>query len=458
LAAPGLPTFLVHRQKTAIGSCKVLAGRNVENKEWILRFFIGVKICVIKNSTTGSMKKLIIVFLLLGIFKIHAQDYDPIDQRIQSLPKKDYATLEALYKEIIFSAYSEAEKVRAIAMWIIYNIAYDVEYKHSKTPLETLTRRKGVCQSYAEFFKALCDLAGIECHVVVGHGRNHASLIGMPMRSNHAWNAVKIDGKFHLFDLTWAAGYVNEKEFTQRFNSHYYMTPPEWFILDHYPNDPKWQLLDKPTSKGELSSKPIFEKGYFLLKIRDLKPETGIIRSDTVKIRFKSDQEIVDAMVFRFRFNDYNMVWGEDMTIRRNGKEYEIGYIEKQLGAYYYSISLNGILAFKYKVATPGYRPDPPTEWDLNNPHSLIEAYHYVFHEFDQKLFDQLNPGVEAILIKDIPMAGELNQSLATWYGDYERFYIMGPGEIVTFEVDDFLLILQRNGSGWVFKEIRRRA
>jgi hypothetical protein len=43
LAAPGFRTCVVHRQKTAIGSCKVLAGRNVENKEWMLRFFIGVK-------------------------------------------------------------------------------------------------------------------------------------------------------------------------------------------------------------------------------------------------------------------------------------------------------------------------------------------------------------------------------------------------------------------------------
>jgi transglutaminase/protease-like cytokinesis protein 3 len=66
--------------------------------------------------------------------------------------------------------------------------------------------------------------------------------------SNHAWNAVLIDHKWYLVDPTWASGYTNRAvtKFTRKRNDFYYLTPAEDFILDHYPDDPQWQLLGSP--------------------------------------------------------------------------------------------------------------------------------------------------------------------------------------------------------------------
>jgi hypothetical protein len=247
-------------------------------------------------------------------------------------------------------------------------------------------------------------------------------------------------------------------EFTQKFNNRYYMAAPEDFIWDHFPDNPKWQLLEKPVLEDEFKIRPYLEEGFFRLKINHLSPYAGIIRSDTIRIKFNAEQEIWDAMVFRFRFNEYQSVTGIELPIIKKGNEYELIYIEDDPGAYKYSIYLNGVSAFNYKVATPNYEPHSPKEWDLQNPHSLIGVYHYIFCTIDQELFNKLNPGSELQDLKSISLAGELKKSLTGWYGDYERFYMQGPGEIVTFYVEGFSIILQKSDAGWIFQEIKRRA
>ncbi len=395
----------------------------------------------------------------MGIFQSYAQNYDPIDNRIKSLPKKEYVSLEALYKDIVLPQYSSTDRVRAISMWIIYNIAYDVTYTHSKTPFETLKRRKGVCQSYAEFFKALCDIAQIECHIIVGYGKNHNSLIGKPVRSNHAWNTVKINNKYYLFDLTWASGYVDGNSFTQNYNSRYFMASPEDFILNHLPDDNKWQLLDKPVSENEFVAYPFFGNGFYNFKIKNLSPMQGIIISDTVKISFQSEKDIADATLFRYGITEYGSASGENMQIKRIGKNYELTYVERRLGAYRYCIYLNDDHTFNYKVISPKYKPDTPSHWefDFKNPHSLIQAYYYVFYKLDNNLFKMLNPNIDLSDLKTIPLAQELNNSLTPWYGDYEAFYIHGPGNIVTFNIGEYAVVLQDSEIGWAFKEIRQK-
>lgn len=404
------------------------------------------------------MKGIIAIVAFLGIWNCYGQNEDLINQRIQALPDKEYLSLETLYNDIVLPRYSETEKVRAIGMWIVYHIAYDATYTHSKTPLETLKRRMGVCQSYAEFFKALCDLGGIECQVIQGAGRNHESHIGMPVRTNHAWNAVKIDDKNYLFDLAWAAGYVNGDEFTQRFNSRYFMAPPGQFIVDHFPVDAKWQLLEKPLSKEEFISWPFIEDAYFSLGIKNLTPFSGIIRSDTVRIIFQSNQEVNSAMLIKYSLNAYGYAYGEDLEINKNGDNYELVYVPKKSGAYRFSIFLNDLYAFCYKVVTPGFKPAPPSQWSLDNPHELIEVYYYLFYAFDKDLFAQLNPGTDIKDLSAIPMANELKSAMTGWFGDFERYYIEGPGDIATIEIEEFEVVLKKAGADYVFKEIKKKA
>lgn len=120
------------------------------------------------------------------------------------------------------------DKTRAIYTWIASNIGYDIEkfYSGSKSysfsysseaekiakekeikdnlVKTTLKKRKGVCQDYSTLFKELCDLSDIECVIISGSSKTNLNDIGKePTISDHAWNAVKLDGQWHLIDATW---------------------------------------------------------------------------------------------------------------------------------------------------------------------------------------------------------------------------------------------------------------
>lgn len=66
-----------------------------------------------------------------------------------------------------------------------------------------------VCDGISSAFKLLCNIEGIECIKVSGLG------VSNTRSENHAWNKVKIDGKWYVADATWgrSSGYVNHRYF-----------------------------------------------------------------------------------------------------------------------------------------------------------------------------------------------------------------------------------------------------
>ena len=91
--------------------------------------------------------------------------------------------------------------------------------------VNALILRNGVCLDYSIALWKCLDRLGIECNVVKGFAfgnqeENSASMF------NHAWNQVKIDGKWFNVDLTWTKTMgttkfllVNDEEFTIK-NAH----------------------------------------------------------------------------------------------------------------------------------------------------------------------------------------------------------------------------------------------
>jgi transglutaminase/protease-like cytokinesis protein 3 len=63
--------------------------------------------------------------------------------------------------------------------------------------------------------------------------KSHPAHIGkLPKQNDHEWNAVKIDGRWKLIDVTWASGSVSTQtgKFVPEFNDAYYGTAPEVFF------------------------------------------------------------------------------------------------------------------------------------------------------------------------------------------------------------------------------------
>lgn len=58
---------------------------------------------------------------------------------------------------------------------------------------------------------------------------------------------MQLDGEWQLVDATWDSQLLNAtSSFYQKFKTTYYLTDPSYFITNHLPADPQWQLLNCP--------------------------------------------------------------------------------------------------------------------------------------------------------------------------------------------------------------------
>ncbi|MCA9708726.1 MAG: hypothetical protein KDK70_22950 [Myxococcales bacterium] len=88
---------------------------------------------------------------------------------------------------------------------------------------------------------------------------------------------------------TWDAGHVSGDTFTKEYESSYLLTPPEVFVADHMPDDPKWQLLDAPLSQGDFIRQPHLEPELAALDLRLVEPlraRHSVRRGDSLALRF----------------------------------------------------------------------------------------------------------------------------------------------------------------------------
>lgn len=109
-----------------------------------------------------------------------------------------------LANKITGSYLNELDEAKAIYKWIIENIEYDLKASPDKprTAKEVLSAKKGDCDEISYLFAALSRAAGI--HAKIGSGKIDEDL--------HAWNELRVNGKWIIADATWGAGYIVEGE------------------------------------------------------------------------------------------------------------------------------------------------------------------------------------------------------------------------------------------------------
>jgi hypothetical protein len=190
------------------------------------------------------------------------QDYTLIDAHARKTPKVETATIERLSEYLASAAQNDFERARAAFTWIAVNVAYDTDIFRGGTPITdwegALKKRKAVCDGYANLLVEMLDNMGIEAHVVQGHGRQLTEAPTDKPKVNHSWVYALLAGSPHLIDPTWGAGVVNGGSFVYRYNDFYFCTPPELMILNHFPEDPKDQLLADPYTTKQFQNSPNF--------------------------------------------------------------------------------------------------------------------------------------------------------------------------------------------------------
>ena len=149
---------------------------------------------------------------------------------------------------------SELEKTFAIYFWIARNISYDVEGVKACTKSgrgcpnqsseSVLKRKTAICDGYARLFHEMTYYAGLKSRKVNGYAdsRRKPEALGFP---NHAWNLIKINEVWYPLDVTWDAGFVDEKTniFSRNVGAfQYFLSDPTSFGKEHLSADPKWQV------------------------------------------------------------------------------------------------------------------------------------------------------------------------------------------------------------------------
>ncbi|XP_078521929.1 uncharacterized protein LOC144791146 [Lissotriton helveticus] len=258
---------------------------------------------------------------------INLQDFQMLDAYASVVETK--SSVEDLVRVLLRKAYSYLEKVRLIWIWICNHIEYDLEglldkSRRSADPEHILKARKGVCAGYAGLFEAMCRIAGIRCVQLTGFAKGFTYEIGQTFsgESNHAWNAVYLDGRWHLIDCTWGTGFVNNisKKFTFEYNEFYFLTHPALFIDGHFPDNQNWQLLTPPLSLKQFESNIRRKSSFYTAGLLVANPETVII--ETVNGKATVTLECRSPVSFSFRLNDKERCG--IMTLQQNGMKLDI--------------------------------------------------------------------------------------------------------------------------------------
>lgn len=211
------------------------------------------------------LRHITLFYLVLASFgglNAQAKVYAAIDTYALNAPVEACKSPESLaYYLKGTGKFSEQEKARAIYTWVTHNIRYNhsiIEQNLLGTRENTLmqqadnvlAQRSGVCEGYANLYKALANLMGLSAEIVTGKVRRED---GQIPEIGHAWIAIKIGGEWSLSDPTWGAGYYDPDAGIHFPPSDdlYFLVPPIDMIRDHYPFDPVWQLNRFPMTQAQ---------------------------------------------------------------------------------------------------------------------------------------------------------------------------------------------------------------
>lgn len=105
-----------------------------------------------------------------------------------------------IIQSVITDGMTDYEKEKAIHDYIVDHVIYDEAGSpgsSSFTMYGALVKESAVCHGYAESFRYLGYLAGLDVKLVSGESLYNGQYIG------HAWNIITLDGETYHVDTTW---------------------------------------------------------------------------------------------------------------------------------------------------------------------------------------------------------------------------------------------------------------
>lgn len=181
------------------------------------------------------------------------------------------ASLRNLVQALMAGEADPFRQVKRLHDYAALTIRYDAaSFLSGRLPDQSwpavMRSRMGVCEGYANVMDVLLRRAGFDTIKIHGFARGVGTSPlnpGNPEESNHAWNAVRIEGYWYLLDATWNAGQLKGRSFVAEYSTSYFLIPAEWMIYTHYPSRPEWQYLERPYSAQEFQKLPFLPGNFF---------------------------------------------------------------------------------------------------------------------------------------------------------------------------------------------------
>lgn len=292
-----------------------------------------------------------------------------------------------LAEELTQGCTTDLQKVKAIFYWITSNIDYRTKppvfsryrKRAAMLPIEedgndtaalkpldervaenVLDERVAVCDGYARLFKTLCSYSGLQAEVIHGYARTESTKRIQRFRPNHSWNAVMIDSVWKLLDVTWASGYISwhGNDFVRQLDEQYFLSSPEQFIREHYPDDLRWTLMDDPPLMPEFRLSPFKQKSFSKYQITAYQPETGIIEAslgDTLQLHLETSDIVKDRSVSSDPFLDttlYSTATSALLTpVNGSGAKTNYLYVVNSPTVQWLYILYNDDIILRYKLS-----------------------------------------------------------------------------------------------------------
>jgi len=318
-------------------------------------------------------------------------DYEMIDKHVRKAPTSARNSIDDLAEYLIEPADNDWEIARAIFKWIADNISYDLNYKshHSSRVSSVLQHGSSVCGGYSNLFDSLAWSAGLESKTIDGYskGRGYQPCTELAGPSDHAWNVVKLDGRWYFVDCTWGAGHVDhEGEYIREFDEHYFLTPPEEFIYDHFPSDENWQLLDDPIDLAEFENMPLLKSAFFKYGLQLDSHGECLIESDgsaRVSILAPAEVAVIAELIYDYTYMPNNLT-----LVQKNRDTCQINALFPHNGEY----------MLRVYAATSG-NPDNMYDWvmdykvmvrNTNRAYSEFPKCYQSFYEMNAYLISPL--------------------------------------------------------------------
>jgi len=176
--------------------------------------------------------------------------FEEIDEHVRDCPKEIKSHPDQLVSYLEDVAETDLEKSRALYVWLAENISYDAKSinknKYGDNTAEgVLKSKKAVCAGYANLFELLGKQMGLDILTLGGYSKNtddEQEWYFVDEEADHAWNVIRIDGEWKVFDATWAAGIAYDDKkgrmvFKKQYTDNWFNLSPYEAIFTHYPED-----------------------------------------------------------------------------------------------------------------------------------------------------------------------------------------------------------------------------